>query len=123
NVRFFLARLGEAAIGCGAVALFDGYAEVKRMYTREAARGRARTRRRQGAARAYRARGARRQPADLASRNRHASGGGDRTLRTVRVPVLRRIWPLRRAAAAPHCHEPVLRKPAVAGPSPRRAEG
>jgi putative acetyltransferase len=40
NVRFFVARLGEAAVGCGAVALFDGYAEVKRMYTSEAARGR-----------------------------------------------------------------------------------
>ena len=40
NVRFFVARLGEEAVGCGAVALFDEYAEVKRMYTREAARGR-----------------------------------------------------------------------------------
>ncbi|HEY8874547.1 MAG TPA: GNAT family N-acetyltransferase [Stellaceae bacterium] len=40
NVRFFVARLGDAAVGCGALALFDGYAEVKRMYTREAARGR-----------------------------------------------------------------------------------
>src|SRR5436853_4037870 len=40
NVRFFVARLDGAAVGCGAVALFDGYAEVKRMYTSEAARGR-----------------------------------------------------------------------------------
>jgi putative acetyltransferase len=40
NVRFFVAHLGDQAAGCGAVALFDGYAEVKRMYTREAARGR-----------------------------------------------------------------------------------
>jgi putative acetyltransferase len=39
NVRFFVARIGEEAVGCGAVALFDDYAEVKRMYTREAARG------------------------------------------------------------------------------------
>jgi putative acetyltransferase len=39
NVRFFVARLGDRAVGCAAVALFDGYAEVKRMYTREAARG------------------------------------------------------------------------------------
>jgi len=39
NVRFFAARIGGAAVGCGAVALFDDYAEVKRMYTREAARG------------------------------------------------------------------------------------
>jgi putative acetyltransferase len=40
NVRFFIARLEDEAVGCGAVALFDDYAEVKRMYTREAARGR-----------------------------------------------------------------------------------
>jgi putative acetyltransferase len=40
NVRFFVARLGDQAVGCGAVALCDGYAEVKRMYTRAAARGR-----------------------------------------------------------------------------------
>jgi putative acetyltransferase len=39
NVRIFVARLGDEAVGCGAVALFDRYAEVKRMYTREAARG------------------------------------------------------------------------------------
>jgi putative acetyltransferase len=40
HMRFFLARLGGAAVGCGGVALFDDYAEVKRMYTREEARGR-----------------------------------------------------------------------------------
>jgi putative acetyltransferase len=40
NVRFFVAYIDGAAVGCGAVALFDLYAEVKRMYTREAARGR-----------------------------------------------------------------------------------
>jgi putative acetyltransferase len=40
HVRFFVARIGQQAAGCGAVALFDGYAELKRMYTREAARGR-----------------------------------------------------------------------------------
>jgi putative acetyltransferase len=40
HVRFFIARLDGEAVGCGAVALFDDYAEVKRMYTREAARGR-----------------------------------------------------------------------------------
>jgi putative acetyltransferase len=38
NVRFFLARLENLAVGCGGVALFDDYAEVKRMYTRPAAR-------------------------------------------------------------------------------------
>ena len=40
HVRFFIARIGREAVGCGAVALFDGYAEVKRMYTREAVRSR-----------------------------------------------------------------------------------
>jgi putative acetyltransferase len=40
HIRFFLARLDGAAIGCGGIALFDDFAEVKRMYVRETARGR-----------------------------------------------------------------------------------
>lgn len=40
HIRFFLARLNGAAVGCGGVALFADYAEVKRMYVRDAARGR-----------------------------------------------------------------------------------
>ncbi|MGA2494902.1 MAG: GNAT family N-acetyltransferase [Roseiarcus sp.] len=40
HIRFFLARLNGMAIGCGGVALFADFAEVKRMYVREAARGR-----------------------------------------------------------------------------------
>lgn len=40
HVRFFVARAAEAPVGCGGVALFDGFAEVKRMYVRAAARGR-----------------------------------------------------------------------------------
>ena len=39
HVRFFIARLRGAAIGCGGVALFPDYAEVKRMYVRGSARG------------------------------------------------------------------------------------
>jgi putative acetyltransferase len=39
HVRFFIARRDAAAVGCGGVALFDGFAEVKRMYVRESARG------------------------------------------------------------------------------------
>jgi len=39
HVRFFLARRQGAAVGCGGVALFPEYAEVKRMYVRGAARG------------------------------------------------------------------------------------
>jgi putative acetyltransferase len=38
HIRFFLARLRGQAIGCGGVALFDDFAEVKRMYVRDAAR-------------------------------------------------------------------------------------
>ena len=40
HIRFFLARLNGTAIGCGGVALFADFAEVKRMYVREVARGR-----------------------------------------------------------------------------------
>ncbi len=39
HVRFFLARRHGAAVGCGGVALFPEYAEVKRMYVRDSARG------------------------------------------------------------------------------------
>jgi putative acetyltransferase len=38
HMRFFLARLNGAAVGCGGVALFADFAEVKRMYVRDAAR-------------------------------------------------------------------------------------
>ncbi|HTQ32965.1 MAG TPA: GNAT family N-acetyltransferase [Stellaceae bacterium] len=40
HMRFFIVRLDGSAVGCGGVALFDAYAEVKRMYTRPEARGR-----------------------------------------------------------------------------------
>jgi putative acetyltransferase len=40
HIRFFLARLDGAAVGCGGVALFADFAEVKRMYVRDAVRGR-----------------------------------------------------------------------------------
>ena len=39
HIRFFLARLDGEAVGCGGVALFPDFAEVKRMYVRDAARG------------------------------------------------------------------------------------
>ena len=39
DVRFFLARLRGAAVGCGGVFLFRDFAEVKRMYVRHTARG------------------------------------------------------------------------------------
>jgi putative acetyltransferase len=40
HIRFFAVRLNGAAIGCGGMALFDDFAEVKRMYVRETVRGR-----------------------------------------------------------------------------------
>jgi putative acetyltransferase len=40
GIRFFLARSNGRAVGCGGVAFFAGFAEVKRMYVREVARGR-----------------------------------------------------------------------------------
>jgi len=49
NIRFFLARSKGAAVGCGGVAFFADFAEVKRMYVRDVARG-------SGAARALLAR-------------------------------------------------------------------
>jgi putative acetyltransferase len=40
NMRFFIARVAGVPAGCGGVALFTDFAEVKRMYVRETARGR-----------------------------------------------------------------------------------
>jgi putative acetyltransferase len=40
DIRFFLARLDGVAVGCGGVAFFADFAEVKRMYVRDIARGR-----------------------------------------------------------------------------------
>ena len=39
GVRFFLARSNGVAVGCGGVAFFADFAEVKRMYVRQVARG------------------------------------------------------------------------------------
>jgi putative acetyltransferase len=40
HIRFFVARLNGAAMGCGGIALFGDFAEVKRMYVRGTVRGR-----------------------------------------------------------------------------------
>lgn len=40
HVRFFVARQHGVPVGCGGVALFPDYAEVKRMFVRDSARGR-----------------------------------------------------------------------------------
>jgi len=39
HIRFFLARSEAGAVGCGGIALFSDFAEVKRMYVRPSARG------------------------------------------------------------------------------------
>ena len=39
HIRFFVARMNGLAVGCGGVALFDDFAELKRMYVRRATRG------------------------------------------------------------------------------------
>jgi putative acetyltransferase len=38
NILFYAARIDGVAVGCGGVAFYDGFAEVKRMFTRETAR-------------------------------------------------------------------------------------
>ncbi len=40
HIRFFIAREGDSVLGTGALALKDGYGEVKSMFVSEAARGR-----------------------------------------------------------------------------------
>jgi putative acetyltransferase len=40
HIRLFVARLNGAAVGCGGMALFDDFVEVKRMYVRTTVRGR-----------------------------------------------------------------------------------
>jgi putative acetyltransferase len=39
GIHFFLARQGAEALGCGGVALYPGFAEVKRMFVKREARG------------------------------------------------------------------------------------
>jgi putative acetyltransferase len=39
HIRFFVARRNGEPAGCGGVALFDGFAEVKRLYVRTGMRG------------------------------------------------------------------------------------
>src|SRR5262245_38584819 len=40
DVRFFVVRLDGAAVACSGIAFYHGYAELKRMYSRPAVRGR-----------------------------------------------------------------------------------
>jgi putative acetyltransferase len=40
NIRFFIARLDGEAVACGGVGFYDGFAELKRMYSKPSIRGR-----------------------------------------------------------------------------------
>ena len=40
HMRFFLARVAGQAVGCCGFAAFDGFAEIKRMFVHDLARGR-----------------------------------------------------------------------------------
>jgi len=40
SVRFFLARVDGNAVACGGIGFYDGYAELKRMYSTPEVRGR-----------------------------------------------------------------------------------
>ncbi len=39
HIRFFVARTAGSAVGCGAIALFSDFAELKRMYVSPGSRG------------------------------------------------------------------------------------
>lgn len=40
DVRVFVVRVGDEAVACGGIGFYDGYAELKRMYSKPAVRGR-----------------------------------------------------------------------------------
>src|ERR1044071_5747070 len=40
NIRFFVVRIADEAVACGGIGFYDGYAELKRMYSKPAVRGR-----------------------------------------------------------------------------------
>ncbi len=40
GIRFFVARLAGEAVACGGIAFLEGYAELKRMYSKPSVRGR-----------------------------------------------------------------------------------
>jgi putative acetyltransferase len=40
NIRFFIARLDGEAVACGGIGFYDGFVELKRMYSKPSVRGR-----------------------------------------------------------------------------------
>src|SRR5262245_49491609 len=40
NIRFFIARMDGEAVACGGIGFYDGFAELKRMYSKPSVRGR-----------------------------------------------------------------------------------
>ena len=116
DIRLFLARLDDLAAGCGGVAFFADFAEVKRMYVREVARGR-------GVARADRERGARRGICCAQARDRNASDRSTPFLRASRISPMRGVRRLRHNGTGGRRHQRFPAKaalrvtPSVAGPT------
>ena len=107
HVRLFLARLDGVVVGCGGVAVFDDYAEVKRMYTRPAARGR-------GVAKALlyiiHDEARRANKSVLPPRNGYLPAGGNRSLRAHGVSATGSIRTLCGNASPQHRDESLLRE-------------
>lgn len=97
NVRFFVARADGVAVGCGGVAFYDGFAEVKRMYTDRGLGG--------SVSRPASCAGLRQRPGGAATRSSGSRPGGITPTRRLpcgrrrRVPAPRALDPLRVAWA------------------------
>ena len=107
HVRFFLARLRGAAVGCGGVYLFPDFAEVKRMYVRHTARG-------QGVADAilapHRSGGPSCRDLRVASGDGRPADRGDAALCANGIPGVSGVRRLRNDGNAIHCEQCVLRE-------------
>jgi Acetyltransferase (GNAT) family len=113
-------RLDGFAVGCGGVAAFEDYAEVKRMYTRPAARGR-------GVAKAllYRIEDEARRANKSVLRLETGvlQRGGHRPLRDHGVSTLRPVRTRRDDASLQHRDEPLFREGALVDQERARWDG
>jgi len=99
NVRFFLARLENLAVGCGGVALFDDYAEVKRHVYPASGTPSGSC---EGSAAQDRRRGSWSGQVGLAPRNGHLPAGGGWSRQTHGVSATRAVRPVCGNAAWRH---------------------